>query len=384
MPGDTASAFVVAVDVVKFSERPLPEQRSVVSHLVTGVEASSVWRAAPAAGRYLNSTGDGFLLAIEARGSDTLPTDILALARDLAAMTGPFASPSVPFEVRVGVHFGPVDFPAGATNGRSFAVGDGLNWCVRVGDVAGPRQVAASEEFLDEHGRRCQIATRWAPARESDPFRVRVKHNRYASLRFLVDPALPTGPSPRLGEQARVVLHLERALGIVRDAFLATLTNPGESEAAARSRLNPRLTLWVRNADRLRPMGRRVQAQGTPATRFTPWPLVEGGRPAKNPLAAAWRGRTPRVLVGLPDPDAEERAYLAFWGRHGCPADKVGDFTRRPRALALLPLSLLTDETTGLLCVDFPDPLTGQEDKLHTALEALTEGSGYFLAALLR
>lgn len=378
---DTVPAFVIAVDVQGFSTKTIIQQIDIVDHLVTAFRSTELWAVRTAERlRYLNSTGDGFFAAVEARGDVSLCVEVSRVAQQMAAQEAEFANPPHGVRFRVGVHYGTVGIPEGS----SFAVGSGLNWCARICDIADAGQVALSHEFATEVFDRLGVPTTWGspwalyPPRGESPWEVRVKHGKRARFRLLArSPVVPR----RLQEAEIIATHAETALSIVAAAIAAALTRGGrKGKGRTLKGGDCRLTLWEIDENRFVTWGKRVQLNGVAAPSTTPWLLRDADGPCQHPLARAVHEGRPVVLRSLP-PARPLGPYVEAWASHGCDEHLVRKFGRPPRAMAVLPLQLL-DTPVGVLCIDFADPVAVDDAVLDAVLDSVRVQSGYFLAAL--
>lgn len=234
-------------DIVGFSERPTWDQQCCVDHLVDGLWKLDLMRGRRQDGSYyLNSTGDGFLLALPSQGPMDLPLGICDAVRELVGHCTGGSGTCGSFEIRVGIHLGRLLVEDQVQDG-GFAVGTGLNWAARIGGLAGPSQVLVSEEFalhLLDHLGDVVFDLNLHPSHGDDPLEVGVKHGHPARLRILRDGsgvALNATTPPKLLLLQQVDDHLQRALRVVGatvEAVLHEVLADGSPEP-----LEPRHTL---------------------------------------------------------------------------------------------------------------------------------------------
>lgn len=236
---------IVLTDIVKFSELSTRGQEDAIDHLLKGLDKHLLKKPRlKTCSWHLNSTGDGFLLAIgTGRRLDELVTPLFDGVRALVNHCRSGTKSGLRFEIRAALHLGdllvePNKLPGG------FAVGKGLNWAARLAGLASPSQVIVSEELaqeiLDKVGH-TDHDEQLHPPRGSDPHEATVKHGRPARFRFLTSTpaaALSQDSSDRLKLLQHADDHAERALRVVSNLIESLLP-----EVAPSSLLQARLTL---------------------------------------------------------------------------------------------------------------------------------------------
>lgn len=388
-PSDASDAFILVADIVGFSELAVDTQVAAVRHLVEGVTRSPVFKNWPDGSYFMNSTGDGFVLARMAMGPLDLPLTLVELGRALVKHAKRFQTPKGPLHVRVGLHRGDVVGDVSGVPGTRFAVGSGLNWCARIADLAGPSQMLASEEFVQlcvsRFGAK-KLISFTVPEVGREPFLAQVKHGRSASFRVCVGDGLSEAVPPKLSHDEIIGRHLENALEVVGTALLqmsAGGTTPPEDLIV---KLAPRLTLWVPQADVLVCVVPRIELPRTAATaplnHASTWSIAPGVSTHVGPVAAAFFTTKCQAVAGLPNYRVHEEEYLLRWEQAGVSRERVGKFSRHPRVVLTVPL-LLLDEPAGVLCIDLMEPLEVADDQLVPILNRIQLRSGYFIAALL-
>lgn len=385
-------AYLLLVDVVSFSERLPVDQAAMIRHLLVVLAEERTRHLSDCQEAYVNSTGDGFVLAAPMDGDMDLAARLVNLTEAIVGRAGEHKDGTGrALQIRGGLHVGNVLTRLDAPGAETFAVGDGLNWVARVASAAAPGQVLASEEFVDAMLKTSGYdAARERfhppPSAEHDdgPFRVRVKHDRSASVRVTVGKNLSHAVPPAIERATRIAGHVHTALELVGQSIAAGLAGPDEPPAAALARLQPRLTIWRPRKDRLHPVPPRVElgAAGSlgQIKTDTTWALPAEGAVPAGPLAQAFVHGAPRWLLDLPLP-SHAPEYEAAWAHVGVPAHVVRGFTRKPRAILALPLQLL-DEPVGVVCIDLLDPLSDADDVVERILREVLLRSSYLLAAL--
>lgn len=383
---------IVLTDIVKFSELSTRHQEEAIDHLLQGLDKHLLSRRPlRSSSKHLNSTGDGFLLAIgTGERLDDLIIPLLDGVRALVHHCRTGTKSGLRFQIRVALHLGdllvePAKLPGG------FAVGKGLNWAARLAGLASPSQVVVSEELaqeiLDKVGQ-ADHDKQLHPPRSSDPHEANVKHGRPARFRFLTSNStaeLSQESSDRLKLLQHADDHAERALRVVSKLIEALLPEVESSSSAP-----TRLTLWVPRSGHepgSRELVRIPRALGeprnAPSQKRTRYPLIDPH--AGGPLCDAFRSGRPQVLCGLPDWSAgpEERArYRDRWRNAGVTEGQVDGFSRHARCVLAIPLAL-EPTIAGVLCADFGLPFDHDETRLLELCDVVVQKSGQFIASLL-
>jgi class 3 adenylate cyclase len=383
------AAVLLMVDVVDFSKRCQEDQAAIVHQLVALLMADPLVNGRSADEVYVSSTGDGFIAAFGDGGAQN-PSGVCDLARSLVLRAGDYRdSEGVETRVRVGLHYGEMQPFVERVFDGPFSVGTGLNRVARLGDLAGPGQVLASEEFVKTLLARkgARAAERFYPQPKAPPLQLRVKHGEPVQFRVLVGEGLSDAPPPKIQRIEAIGLHLHNALEIVGESLVAGLRRKAESESAAAQRMKPRLTLWVPTEEGLCSLPPRVQLPATVGgvgVRSTVWPISSGPQAAHvGPVAQAFATATSVTVCDLPNANQDEPGYYRRWREMHVDRQVVANFSRASRAIIVIPLVLFPPTPVGCLCCDFMDPLHAREGVVASLIESLRLKSSYFIASLL-
>jgi class 3 adenylate cyclase len=362
-------AWIVWVDVVRFSEREGQAQRAVMNALTTHLlEHPLLGREDRSERYYMNSTGDGYVVACF-QAAYPQPSAIIAFAAGVASARWS-TDDGASFEVRVALNYGQIGVPA---DGLPFPVGHAFNWARRLCDACAPRQVVASAEFVEAARAYEQSTAGHWTATEA----LEAKHGREILFSVLRGPDLSLEVSPR---RAQALWAGERAAFIL-EALAEGLRGHDSSSSV-------RLTLWVLDGDGcLRSVAPRVvthsadHASTRPgSTRYRVDSVVEG------PVGAAFADARVIVRCSLPDPDIDAVGYgMVMFGPvpdalAGDLVARVGAMSRRPKSILAVPLQLLM-APAGVLCIDFGQNMA--EERLSALGKEVFESAGPVLSALL-
>lgn len=384
--GKAWDAFIMIVDIVRFSEIPQHQQVEMVRYLIEGLKDAPVFTVADGLPRLLNSTGDGFLLAIPTTGSLDLPIRFCESAATFVKRSRSFKP--APFEVRVGIHRG--DVVSGLeSDGVEFAVGVGLNWCARVASLAEPSQILVSERFFKHALQQVgptPLRGRVHPPAEDEPFQLVVKHGRFARVRDWRLGRRRPGMPRQLARDHQLSQHIGTALKIIGESVVSAME--ALDPALSSQDLRLRLSLWVPREDWMErlPFEHRVlsgQDPDPPSRRNTRYRIGDGDPSAsQGPVPRAYRLNQCQRLLGLPDPATESRSYFERLAEDGISLDVARDFSRKSRSMMCVPLPLL-ERPSGVLCLDAMLPLDSHAEAIDALLDDIKTTSGYFLAALI-
>ncbi|MCK6503823.1 hypothetical protein L6R53_10555 [Myxococcota bacterium] len=381
-------------DIVDFSKLPTWAQQQAVDHLLAGLEALDLMvERRKAAASYLNSTGDGFLLAVSSKGPAELPRQLCLAARRLVEHCRPKSLAGMSLEIRVGIHVGRLFVDPARPDG-GFAVGTGLNWTARIGGLAGASQVLVSEEFASlvlDHLGPVAFDAEFHPPHDQPPYEATVKHGKQARLRILRDGGgveLNHQSPPKMGTLQLVDDHLARSVRVVASTLEAVMAQVPDDTAGRNA--NPRYTIWVPRGDRmLRLPVAHGDARPQDPERSTSYAIgdgtVDGFPGAEGPVAHAFHTGQPVVMTGLPawsGADGDREGYLSRWECLGVPRSKVESFSRHSRCVLAIPMTL-RPRVAGVLCVDLREPFDAFEAELRAFCLRIMETSGSFIAALL-
>lgn len=403
MAHKTTQAYLLLVDIVGFSERSAVDQFTFVSHLMSVFEGDS--RVAEISARrgdkrpYFNSTGDGFLFAVPTDGDAEVARAMCELAAELTRRAGEVRdSDGRPLQVRAGLHIGQLTKGLGdGARRKAMAIGHGLNWVARVAALAADGQVVASADFVNfiaDQVEPAWVDASFLPSKQAVGgrrlgWRLQVKHGRVAEILVLKAPGLSDQPPPALARNERIGFRLQKTLEQVGDAVAKTFVTPEGPLARSLEALRPRLTLWIPEADGLMCIPPRVELPVDPS--FSPavsqrvWalPPTDGG-PPRGPVARAFITREPASALELPDWNDARAQCLERWrDSENVEEVQVASFSRHARAILCLPLVGVSDEPSGVLCIDVLDPLVGAGDLVHLAMHRILLRYGPELDALL-
>ncbi len=334
-------AWIVWVDVVRFSEREGQAQRAVMSALTTHLLEHPLFGREDGSERYyMNSTGDGYVVGCFLAAYPQ-PSAIIAFAAGVAA--GPWSTDDgSSFEVRVALNRGQIGVPA---EGLPFPVGHAFNWARRLCDACAPRQVVASVDFVDAaRAHESSTVGQW-----SAPEALEANYGREILFSVLRGPNLSTAVSPR---RAQALFAEKRAAFILEELADGLIGQQPDCSV--------RLTLWVLDGDGwLRSVTPRVVAPTSDAaptqpgtTRYRVDPVVEG------PIAEAFARAAVTTRSELPDSVLEPYKYaVAMFGSDPDPAagdvvQRVRGMSRCPKSVLAVPLQVLRSPA-GVLCIDF-------------------------------
>lgn len=368
---------VALCDIKAFSEKPSKVQVHNVTELSAWLKAElrkRKWRTQP----YLNSTGDGFLLAIDEspfkdskRPQSPVEWALLTCRRLLRKSMG-YTAPSktraehAKLQLRFALTL--EKYTTGVSSfGATHAVGLAPNLAARIIGVAGPRHVVVSERLRDDlaeaahgaGGKDLKFKRFWP---HDVGLEVVVKHNRRAVVYMFkgdgdktVNRTLPARIEYYRMLDRRILEELSRICSGVVSAL-------GRAS-------RPRVSVFVPDADRrrLQVTRYRVRHDGKDVLASRTAYAIVPKRRAQGPVGLAYAHGKPVVVAGLPADEPADNYFKRLCAARtdeGMPLNlfeadlrRDGCWRRKAQAYVCVPVRLGSSDPGAALCVDLRSPL---------------------------